>query len=286
MKYPVSDVPPEYTISGWLYRQTDWAEVGNKCQPRRDYGEGLQLAIEGFDQDALLSSVHQALAMWGDHAWTTSSGIDASYTGFSLTYDPRHQEGLDPHKSSLGTSKVPAHMFEYGAKVNHAQLKHSYYDAYGFTQPTPASQHGALGQFLNRCKSTRVRSRLSCIHGDQYKYRDKFSGWHRDEPVYENLRLNIPIQTSQHFLFQLRDQPGYHLEPGYAYTWDTHKEHRAYNTCRNTDVRIHLILGFSTWWDYDSTSDSWQQNQFYGTKHPFDMLVDGDVFEGLTLVES
>lgn len=37
-----------------------------------------------------------------------------------------------------------------------------------------------------------IRSRLSVLIGERGITSDFMDGWHRDEPVFENLRLNIP----------------------------------------------------------------------------------------------
>jgi hypothetical protein len=60
--------------------------------------------------------------------------------------------------------------------------------------------------------------------------------------------------------------------------------HRAYAKTRTAPPRIHLMLGFSCWWDFDEKTNSWSTNEFAGKKHPVDMLVDGDIISGLKLL--
>ena len=163
-------------------------------------------------------------------------------------------------------------------------LKNSYFDGYGFNTPTPASQHGELGVFMERCKRTRVRSRLSIINGGAFNDDpNKENRWHKDEPVFENLRINIPITTNENYFFQIENQEHVHLPVGHAYSWNTFIPHTVFNTKLTDSRRIHLVMGFSPWWDYLPEEQAWVQNEFYGVKHPFDMLDDGDVFSGLTL---
>jgi hypothetical protein len=44
------------------------------------------------------------------------------------------------------------------------------------------------------------------------------------------------------------------------------------------------MLGFSPWWHYNENFKVWSSTKFAGVKHPLDMLYDGDIIEGLRLV--
>ena len=48
--------------------------------------------------------------------------------------------------------------------------------------------------------------------------------------------------------------------------------------------RTNYILAVNPWFDWDSQNKCWIQNEFYGEKHPLDMIVDGDVINGLELI--
>jgi hypothetical protein len=280
MKIYVDQIPDDMTVLGYIKKNTDWLEAC-KVEPRKKYPNQLQFKIIDFDADRILASVNQALAIYGDHGWKSSGGDSTDYTGFSLVYNPNHQEDHDIHSSTLGTRNNKTGEFFWGHTTTHSFLKNSYFDTFGFRMPTPASQHGELGLFFSRLKRSMVRGRLSSINGLEYKRRQRNTGWHKDEPIFENLRLNIPLSTSENYLFEMEGHNPCHLDIGYAYTWDTHKPHTVYNTKRTEGRRTHLVIGTSAWWDYDNSDDSWSTNEFYGVKHPFDMLVDGDVFRGL-----
>jgi hypothetical protein len=49
--------------------------------------------------------------------------------------------------------------------------------------------------------------------------------------------------------------------------------------------RINYILAVNPWFDFNYEEQCWEQNEFYGEKHPVDMVIDGDVIEGLDLVK-
>jgi hypothetical protein len=276
-KFYIDDVPKSYEVARWMRQHTNWVELMSEVKPRRHYGNILAFKIQTFNPAELTKSIEDAFAIYGDHGWRSDQGASTAYTGFSMVYNPDHIENCDPHASTLGTSKNSIDQFYYESTQTHTILKNSYFDGYGFNTPTPASLHGALGQFMQRSLRSRVRSRCSVING----YMADGSGWHKDEPIFVNLRLNIPIQTSPTYFLQLEKSIPVHLDIGWAYTWDTNIAHQVFSTEKTHTRRIHLVLGFSPWWDYLPEERAWIQNTFYGRKHPFDMLADGDVFSGL-----
>jgi hypothetical protein len=285
-KFYTSDCPRELTVSKWLKKNTDWVELMNTVKPRRVYPKVMKFRIDDFNPVAMADCILAATKIYGDHGWKDAGGASDGYTGFSLVYNPNHQDGLDPHSSTLGTPKNSITEFFWNKTEKHQVLKDSYFDGYGFNIPTPASDYDLIGTFMSRSKRTRVRSRMSILNGWVYdQSRLDSRGWHKDEPVFENLRINIPVTTSKDYLFQIEGLEPKHLDVGWAYTWNTYEPHRVYNGSKNQDRRIHFVLGYSPWWDYIPEEQAWVQNEFYGNKHPFDMIVDGDIFAGLTLDE-
>lgn len=273
--------------------------------PRLEYPPLLKFNIGNFDNALILKSVNEALSLYGQWNYRigeTDTGdikVDNGYGGIGLTYNPNHVDGseIDIHQQVQGNHKPgakglegknPFTMLSAVEKRQHSR-KNTHYDTYGMCYRTPASKSGELGTFLNTFKRTMVRSAVRVIYADQIGQvgDDQLAGvrWHRDEPFFENLRVNIPLLTNPLFVLEQEGHAPYHLEAGYAYTWDTNTLHRAYATAR-TEVpmqRIHLMLGFSCWWDFDEQTGEWSQNEFFNKKHPLDMLADGDVIPGLQL---
>ena len=283
-KFYVSDVPETHTVSRWLKENTDWVDLMKTMRAKTPYPKVMAFTIDDFDPEKLKDSILDATKIYGDHGWQSAEGPAPGYTGFSLAYNPNQLDGLDPHSSSLGTPRNTVDEFFWNKIEKHPVLKNSYFDGYGFTVSTPASNHGELGKFLQRGLRTKVRSRLSIINGEHfYENRKDRRGWHKDEPIFENLRINIPITSNEHYLFELENYAPAHLDVGWAYSWNTFVPHRVFNNRADHSRRIHLVLGFSPWWDYLPDEQAWIQNEFYGVKHPFDMLVEGDVFQGLAL---
>lgn len=281
---------PQFTISGSLDKR---APFKNSTLQSANTDPLLKLALPDIDFKQLADSVYEALETYG--AWNYRLGndkVDSSYGGIGLSYNPDlfdtniHQQ-VQGNANPAKDRKNPFTMLTDDEGQVYVK-RNSHYDTYGLSYRTPASKHGYLGEFLDTCKRTMVRSAVRIIYADQEgpMGNDKYAGvtWHRDESMFENLRVNIPLVTDP--IFEL-EQEGYlpvHLETGYAYSWDTHILHRAYAKEHAPKHRIHLMLGFSCWWDFDEATGIWTQNEFFGKKHPKDMLIEGDVIPGLKLV--
>lgn len=259
----------------------------------------VKLALQNVDVDMLLADTYAAMEKYGQ--WNYRLGktsqhqlkVDTGYGGIGLTYNPTHNDlaEYDIHQQVQGNpnpAKGMSNPFStLDGKSKEYAKRNSHYDTYSLSYRTPAAKYGYLGKFLDTCKRTLVRSAVRIIYADQEGPvgDGKYAGvtWHRDESMFENLRVNIPLITDPIFLLEQEGYPPTHLEAGYAYSWDTHVLHRAYATEKVPKHRIHLMLGFSCWWDFNEETGDWSQNEFFGKKHPKDMLVDGDVIPGLRL---
>ena len=288
VSFAVSEVPSDQTIFSHIRKHSKYEKACNAVRCRLANTEKIELALADVDLASLRQSILDIIDERGFVGWQHKDGQSRTYGGFSLTYNPDHQDGMDPHVSSIGTPKNLRTEFFWNATERHERLKHSYFDTYGFRRRTPASQHGYLGEFLNGFTRPLVRSRVGIIPGENVDASNplyqKNEGWHRDEPVFENLRINIPLQTDEQYVFQMQGDSPYHLEVGKAYSWDTNRPHRVFARGPTRTMRIHLVLGFSPWFDYCETSDSWSPNEFFGKLHPFDMLTEGCFSRHLKLV--
>ena len=285
MHFRVAAIPAAETIFSHIQGQTPYEPACRQVETKFRDVKKIELDLVDVDISALKKCVLEIIEKYGFSGWRQKDGESKTYGGFSLTYNPDHQDGTDPHVSSIGTPKNASDEFFWAATGHHQNLKHSYFDTYGFRVRTPASRIGALGQFIDSFKRPLVRSRVGIIPGENvdpndavYKEKD---GWHRDEPVFENLRINIPLQTDNSYLFQMEGEEPYHLEVGTGYTWDTHKPHRVFAAKRTKLMRIHLVLGVSPWFDFDPAQDSWTPNDYFGQMHPFDMLAEGLISDRL-----
>ena len=289
LRFPVRELPEEKAIIRHIAERTDYAAACAAVRPQRPGRGLLAFKLPASLLKALRAAADEAIRRHGVHGWLSDRGRSANdrYLSMSLTYNPDLVDpGIeDVHQSTLGTSINSKTEFYYGATQRFAKLKNTYFDTYGFRLLTPAARTGALGEFLSRCGLSMVRSRLSVLRGEGQACSFSF-GWHRDEPVYENLRINIPLRSHRNFRLQLEhegEQPDaasrtmsdHYLAPGKAYTFDTHRPHRVYAAGGCAVDRVHLVLGFAPWFRYDAAADAWQPNEFYGKVHPFDIVRGG-----------
>lgn len=117
---------------------------------------------------------------------------------------------------------------------------------------------------------TPIMSRIGVLFGDNDFTRD--AGWHVDQCSHEMLRVNIPIITNENFVFQMDNELPRHFAVGKLYWWETAIPHRVYSLTKISDIRLHLVLGFSPWFIYNHESREWSPNQFFNKIHPLDIL--------------
>jgi hypothetical protein len=285
-----ADVPPEMTVFQFIRSRTGYDAAVKRVTPRVGRKRRLVFDLEALDVACLRREIEAAVERLGFRGWRHSGGESRIYGGLSLTCNPRHQDGLDPLASTLGTPRVDPDRFFWNSTSGHAALRDSYFDSYGFDTRTAIARAGALGAFVDGFRLSLVRSRIGVIPGaavdaDDPDYLGN-EGWHRDEPVFETLRINVPIATDPNFVFQMAGEPPYHLAVGKAYTWDTNRPHRVFCRGRTTTTRIHLVLGFSPWFDYLADADAWVPNRFFGETHPFDIAAEGLLHPSIRLAAS
>lgn len=282
-KFYCADIPNHQTVFQYLKEKTDWVEVKNSCKPRNEYPPVIEFGILDFDVGEMAKTIEDGYTKYGKYGWMTKESESKHYVGASLAYNPNHQEKLDPHRSSLGTARNNKDQFFYGSTENHSNLKNSYFDTYSFNTLTPFMLNGYLGDFSRRFKRTQIRSRCSTI---ETEFMDSSvpppKNFHKDEEIFENIRVNIPVTSYHSYMFELLGTPPVHLNVGSAYSFDSHIAHSVFTTEHVPVTRTNLVLGFSPWFDYDPSDQSWNINEFWG-KHPFDMLVDGDIIDGLVI---
>ena len=198
--------------------------------------------------------------------------------------------------SALGTHKLYNLLYDYKI-INSTQLKNllklpdvvhkvptknTYTDTWGFNRWTKPATY--LSEITNRVKRSPVRSRLAKIKKvtteDQRNNLNKYL-WHRDTSWFYELRLNLSIETHKNYYgIEIENYGKTAFVPGRWYVWDTDFTHRPYID-KIGYTRTNYVLAVNPWFDFNEKENCWIQNRFYGNKHPLDMVVDGDVLEGI-----
>lgn len=230
-----------------------------------------------FDLNRLTNAVLEAVEKFKPRGWLSKQGFNTGYGGLSLTMNPQYIEDVDPSYQTLGTERNEPHQFYYDHMDNFETLKNTYFDSLGFRVNAPCTERTDLKNILSQFKRPSIRSRIGIITSNWDEKRRATGGWHRDEQIFENLRINVPITTDPTYMFQIINKQPVHLPCGNMYSWDTNIPHRVFPTTMESKTRIHLVFGFCPWFDYVEEEDAFVSNEFYGEMHPFDMLLSGHV---------
>ena len=272
-----------------------------EVEPRQNYAPLMKFKLPStIDFQQLTNDTVEALKVYGEWNYRLRDPEmirkDKSYGGLGLTYNPKHLDGdtADVHEQVQGNHR-PGTKHVKNPYSNHAvesmplNKKNSHFDTLGFVYRTPASRYKSLGTFLDSFKRTMVRTAIRIIYAEHEGPvgEGRYAGvtWHKDEAMTCNLRINIPVVTHTDYVLEQEGCEPRHLEAGYGYSWNTNISHRAYALTRTAPPRIHIMLGFSCWWDFDEEKGAWYSNKFAGKKHPLDMLYDGDIIEGIEFLE-
>lgn len=274
MKYYTKECPKNLPLFQWIYDSSNFkqaiADVNALCR----IDDIIDLPHR-LDIIKLIKDTIESIDSFGIKGWQTTRGESKAYGGLSLVYNPDICYSVDPNQSTLGTSVNSPDQFYYGSTENFSSVRNTYFDSYGFRKLSPCVTQTNLKYFFEKFHLSPTRSRIAVLDADYYdKVGEEFL-WHKDETIFENLRINIPIDTDPSFLFQLENKNPIHLEVGKIYTWDTHLPHRVYSKKKSNKKRVHLVLGFMPWINYNETEDYFEINSYFGKVHPFDILLKG-----------
>ena len=269
-----ADVPGFLSVFSYIKYRTDIQQRFRRLPSPPNQVHHLPL---NYPVSALAKSAQHVLEKYGVYGWLSRQGRSrSSYQSLSLTHNPNIRDpAVTEFNSTLGSSFISNQSFFYGnigtwLKLR-GRMKNSYYDSYAFNQPNTVACE-QFGDLLSHFKRTLIRSRLSVIRAHAQDSVNPDYLLHRDEPVYENVRINIPLSASPNHYLQYNGED-INLKLGQAYTWDTNQPHRVHGV-DETD-RINLVLGFSPWFDYNQEQQAWISNEYYGECHPIEMVQQG-----------
>jgi hypothetical protein len=280
-KFYVKEIPLEYNIWNYILKNTD-IESHYSMRSVIDSSDIITLKHD-FDISSISSSVKEMQENFGFKPWLSENGDGLAYGGLSLVYNPDLIEEVDLNQQTLGTRTNKMGEFFWAQNQKFKSTRNTYFDSYGFRKLSPCVTETSFKEFVCSFKRPIIRSRIGTINSKYVpeKFQSKF-GWHKDEVLFENLRINIPISTDPSFMMQVEGKTAQHLPVGNMYTWDTNIPHRAFPTSCEDRTRTHIVLGLSPWFDYDPEEDSFTSNEFYGEMHPLDMLANGHIHEKIT----
>jgi hypothetical protein len=223
------------------------------------------------ESSILLDQVKVIEQQVGLQNWVNQTKAAKSYKGFSLTYNPDYLDNIDSiYHQTWGSNQLTQNFSRQNqTDIN---IKNTYYDTYAFRKLPPlVKEH--LGDFISKFNFSIFRSRIAYFNPIFPKIQDE--SWHKDEPPFQLLRINIPLQTCQEHVIDIDGTDDYgnsftllnkHLEIGKAYIWNTRIPHRIYinKMVSSFKPRIHIVLGLSPWINYNDEDDSYSHSDHYG----------------------
>lgn len=285
---PLSEIPENVAVHEYISKSTDLKKQIQKFSNFNSHN--FRKAKLNFEFQKLKDSVLDGISNFGQHQFkyeNISSDNNSPYISTSLTWNPNAHDNIspDPHLATLGSTilKWNSASFYNDDQSGKMPYRNSYHDTYSFIEKTPFANHLHLKSFFDSFQRTIIRSRISTIKAEREEATKFDFCWHNDEQVFINLRINIPIQTSENYSIQIikdsTDQElifdEFSMEQGFAYVYDTGKNHRPFCKKLNSSDRIHMICGISPWFDFDSDNQCWVSNQYYGELHPFEIFSHG-----------
>lgn len=222
--------------------------------------------------EELLVATKAIEAELGLQGFRANGRTNESYKGFSLTYNPNL--GVDPF-ATMGDFRL--------GQNGITQLDNSFYDTYRFSavHPVVAKHYKPLLDRLN-CQLTRSRTAYIYPNG-----KSAFEiNYHRDEYPHQNLRINIPLQTTREYVLEINGNDENNnslsliknLSVGKFYIWNTRLPHRVYaqEKPKSEDPRIHIVLGIMPWINVDG--ETFTKHHFFGIQ-PFELVKRGLLFK-------
>jgi hypothetical protein len=196
------------------------------------------------------------------------------YNGFSLTYNPDYfDKSVSKYHQTWG-HKLMKQTFSGWIDIGeHKNMKNTYYDTYGFRNIHELIYNN-LKEVIDNLNMPLLRSRCAYLWPNPEKLDPFKDNWHIDEYPFDMLRVNIPLQTSVEHELHIKGEDRFgnsyniekHLEVGKAYLWNTNIPHTVgCKTGAPLDLpRIHLVLGMSTYFDYNKKKDCFVKSKNWG----------------------
>ena len=232
--------------------------------------------------DELLAATLAIKDKVGLQGWVTNGIASPTYKGFSLTYNPDfHDKMTSVYHQTWGSKFLKQNFGRQRGVADVKSIRNTYYDTYAFRK-TPDIVETHLSSLFSRFSCPLLRSRAAFLKLNNVV--NKKEGWHVDEPPTHMFRVNIPLQTSKEHVLEIKGNDEYgnslvmtkHLEVGKVYMWNTRIPHRVTVTKPCVTERIHLVLGFGTWVNYDPINDAFSKSKLHGV--PLKTIVDQRLF--------
>jgi len=276
----LDEIPKKTAIHQFLLENTDFED---QIQNLPKMSDPFVTIAHKFSIEALVLEARQMLdsQIFQPHHLKGVPAPNPTYSSIPVTIDP---ESVDAPLGAIDSTGLGSNRFSGGSFADYRpsdMLRNTYNDPYSMLVISPRFSSGCFGSTLALIQRTLIRSRLSMTEMNRPLAPN--AGWHNDEPIFLNFRINIPLITTENNVVQLLEVGRrtkvieVPLKIGTAVGYDSHRIHRAFTKNGDTLRRINLILGVAPWFDFNPSARTWSTNEFYGRMHPFEMLLGGHI---------
>jgi hypothetical protein len=283
MIYSVSTINQDQDIVGYLDKNNVFSKkLEHESLQDFSFNEFTLSELGLPPADDLLAATLAIKNKVGLQGWINNGIASPTYKGFSLTYNPDFYDNTISIYHQTWGSKILKQSFGRIRGIGDvSSIRNTYYDTYAFRKiASIVEEH--LGDLFSHFSCPLLRSRAAFFTPTIIPR--LIDGWHVDEPPTHMFRINIPLQTSEEHVLEIKGNDEYgnalvmskHLKVGNAYIWNTRIPHRVTVTKPCAIERIHLVLGFGTWVNYDPINDAFSKSKLHGV--PLKTIVDQRLF--------
>jgi len=269
--YKVSDIPNDIELSSYIFNPLDY-KFSNALKGFTFYEFSLEeLGLP--NHEFLLNQTKKFENKVGLQGWKVRGKECKDYKGLSLTYNKDfYNQSSSKYHQTLGMFEMQDSYSKSVGGTHIKNKKNSYYDTLGFRH-VDNIVYDLYKSLFDKINGPISRGRISYFYPHLREPYDN-RGWHTDEPPPVLCRINIPLQTNSNHVIRMKGDDGFgnsfemekHFELGKAYIWNTKIPHEVTFKEKTTDPtpRIHMVLGFLPWLDYDKENDTFYHSDNFG----------------------
>lgn len=281
LTFPHKDCPENLTVIEYIKSQVHWKDAVNSV--RLSKITPAELFIKNVpNHREILNDTNDLYNSLGTSYWRSQESKDLY--GLSLSYNPEHPKkdwplGSFGHPRYKKFSKVD--YFDKPQQDQKYVLKNDYLDSCGFRKLLPEiNQNSALYGLLNSFSMPVVRVTARTIDGGYcYPTNTPTGGMHRDDPIFEMIRINVCLSNNGNFGLQYQGEEPVFPNPGDVYAINSDHDHRVYVNKFSYFKRTHLVIGLTPWLNYNQDTDEWSLNEYFGKVHPLDLIKQKLIFK-------
>ena len=283
MIYIVSNINQDQDIVGYFNKNNIFSKkLEQESLKDFSFNEFTLTELGLPSANELLASTLAIKDKVGLQGWINNGIESPTYKGFSLTYNPDfHDKTASIYHQTWGSKLLKQSFGRINGIGDFSSIRNTYYDTYAFRKISSIVEEH-LGNLFSHFSCPLLRSRAAFFTPTIVP--KLLDGWHVDEPPTHMFRINIPLQTSAEHVLQINGKDEYnnelimtkHLKVGKVYIWNTRIPHRVTVTKPCATERIHLVLGFGTWVNYDPVNDTFSKSKLHGI--PLKTIVDQQLF--------